>query len=63
MAPNPDKIAQKTMFLPAFGVWVGYRSSGSRARRGDYKRNSDIKALKRTGFIIHGSTSGGGRGG
>ena len=50
MAPNPEKIAQKTTFLPAFGVWVGYRSSGPRAIRGDYKRNSDIKALKKDGI-------------
>ena len=27
MAPSPEKIAQKTTFLPAFAVWVGYRSS------------------------------------
>ena len=63
MASNPEKIAQKTTFRPVFRVWVGYRSSGSRARRGDHKRNSDMKALKRTGVIFHGSTSGGGRGG
>ena len=37
IVPSPEKIAQKTTFLPAFGAWVGYRSSGSRARRGDYK--------------------------
>ena len=47
MAPSPEKIAQKTTFLPAFAVWVGYRSSRSRARRVDYKDeiNSVIEAL------------------
>ena len=37
MAPSPEKIAQKTTFLPAFAVWVGVQIIEIKGQRVDYK--------------------------